>query len=153
CVLRRASQLEIAAIKKMLEGANAFGLVADFELHGLPWEKKLFAAPGPIKLLPKEEWRYFVIGFQGTNEETENVALSSCLASTELEIGFTLLRLDPQREKPTGIVWHPARLFHGLEVVRNQDNFFCRVTSADIEEIRAINLQLKLADAHIRNLV
>lgn len=65
CVLRRALDEEVERIKKTLERANS--LQGGEGFHGVPWERKLFATPrtGTIELLPKEQWRYFMISFEG----------------------------------------------------------------------------------------
>lgn len=167
CVLRRASDEEVERIKKTLERANSFELREGF--HSVPWERKLFATPrtGTIELLPKEQWRYFVISFEGpgirnllptphSESEVEDVVLASCLASLELEVGFTLFRLDPRLEHQPGGVWYSDRLFQSLKLAtfpKSQYKFFREVTRADVEEICAINSQLKLGDSQIRNLV
>jgi hypothetical protein len=146
CVLRRGSDEEIELIQETLARTNFEGIPG---FHAVPWERER-SGGGEWKKLPKQEWRYFGIGFEGSNSEVENLGLSSCLASTELEMGFTLLQIVPGARS---MVWHPDRLFQTLKVVRYPPGFFRNVTRADIEEISSINSQLKLGDARIQNLV
>ena len=150
CVLRHASDEEVELIKQKLEWANPGYGVPGY--HCVPWEKKLFTSPGPIVLLPKQEWRYFVVSFEGNNVEIENLGLASCLTSIELEIGFTLMAIDREQKIPRTTAWHPDRLFHTLNVLGRNDEFFRKVTQANAEEISSINSRLKSADAEVQNL-
>ena len=110
-VLRRAQPDEIEVIKSTIDRFNG-GLhsFAGFTL----WEGKVPLAAGRrIEILPESEWRYFVIAIEGTHETITDIQHASDLASTELEIGFTVLFTFPG--SPGSFVFHPGRFFQALE--------------------------------------
>lgn len=147
-VLRRATDSEVSLIKEKLEAYNVEGLP---HLNGWTWEKALFASPGPTEALPLSEWRYFVIAYEDTNQALENLQCASCLASFEIEVGFTII--DPSPTTAAGIVWHPDRLFHTVAAMRFNDGLFCSVTSDDVQEIVSINSQLQGSALQTKKLV
>jgi Apea-like HEPN len=116
------------------------------------WEKKLGAAPGPTEKLPPADWRYFVIKYEGTNAEVEDLQAASCLAPVELEIAFTLIWVNSE-SNPPGMAWHPARLFHTLETARFSDAFFSKVTSADIEQLRSTYTLFRNSGGQTRQMI
>ena len=147
-VLRRATDTEITTIKEQLQQYNVEGLPG---LYGWTWEKKLFLPPGPAEALPQAEWRYFVLAFENANQELENLQLASCLASFEMDIGFTIINTSPTTAE--GIGWHPDRLFHTVAALRFNDSLFCSVTSDDVQEIVSINTQLQSCAPQTKALV
>jgi len=145
-MLRRGTDEEVERIREMLARINVDG-VPGFGFEGAPWERKLHEG-ADWKLLPKQDWRYFVISFEGSNKTIEDLGLSWCLASTELEVGFTLFWTAPGSN---AMVCHPDRLFQ-MRSLAKYGGFFRNVTRADIEETKAIMSQLELGDAQIQNL-
>jgi hypothetical protein len=148
-VLRRATNEEIAVIKENLQAFNVESLPG---ISGLTWQKRLFPPAGPIETLPQGEWRYFVIAFEGTNQELISLELASCIASFEIEVGFTIMTTEPPAI-PAGIGWHPDHLFHTVAALRYNDALFRSVTSDDIQEIMPINTQLQSCAPKTKDLV
>jgi hypothetical protein len=147
-VLRRATNQEIAVIKGNLQAFNVESLPA---ISGLTWQKRLSLPAGPIEILPDAEWRYFVIAFEGTNQALIDLELASCVASFEMEVGFTFM--TDHLANPAGVGWHPDRLFHTVAALRSNDALFCSVTSDDIQEIVSINTQLQSCASKTKALV
>lgn len=126
-VLRRASPTEIRIIKRTLAIRNggpfdALGSWkgAVFSLDYSPWEGD-WTKDGDqtrFELLDETEWRYFVVGFSGTNATLANLELAFCLSRAELRVGFYAEQLPndlPGNYSRWG--YHPGRLFQYLRGV------------------------------------
>src|SRR5207247_1916473 len=87
-ILRRATEVEINAIQRFCHSEN---------IHSL-WEYPL---PNGGDLLPKKDWRYFVIDFPGNDDVLRDLRVAFDLSSKELEIGFWFMG--------TGALFHPER--------------------------------------------
>lgn len=57
-------------------------------------------------LLP-DDWRYWIISFEGTNEEVEDLGYSLSVMDQDVDFAFTVLEQDSQA---SGIIWHPQAL-------------------------------------------
>jgi hypothetical protein len=101
-ILRRPTADEVAVIKETL-GIEKGGL---FGLRYSPWEHDQLE-DGTLPPLPEAEWRYFVIGFQGTNETILDLEYAFCLSDAELRIGFVAGGWPPGP-----VVGYPARIYH-----------------------------------------
>ncbi len=140
--LRRARRDEVGLIKNTLKSYAP----APHNLFPYLWEGKLPPRPGsPIEPLPETEWRYFVIGFRGSNNTINELVGAFDLTGLELEVGFIFL-------VGYGIISMPARLFHVLENVGQDNSFFVDVSMSDIEEIRAVLAQLQKQDNRLVDL-
>jgi hypothetical protein len=104
--LRRASAEEVSAIRGILQQMTGPVPVP----ASLPWEYRR-AAGGQAELMPEADWRYFVIGFQGTNQTLLALEQAFSVAPLDLKIGFTVLRDIGAR----GLMWHAGRLFQLLD--------------------------------------
>ncbi len=58
--------------------------------------------------LPKERWKYWIVSFEGTNAELEQVQSAAHLLKNDLELGFHILGNVPGG---SGFVWHGAKVF------------------------------------------
>jgi hypothetical protein len=127
--LRRASTEEITAIKETLQNVMRRPSMMPWELKSLPG--------GSVEPLKEEEWHYYVISFQGTNEKLVEIEEACSLAPLELKIGFTLLNYAAQQ----GLIFHPGRL---LQLLDNAmwNLAFSDVALSDVEAIRIIHAQL-----------
>jgi hypothetical protein len=137
-VLRHATPDEIFIIKELLShhgGSTLAGLSSPFEfLLGPQWK---------MTPLPRDEWRYFVIGFQGPPNSVLRIENAFCLAGMEFRILFTVLR--HHASKPTEFTewFYSARLPQMLEESQKWDRPFCEVSAADIERIATLLRQLQ----------
>lgn len=136
--LRRASVSEVASIK---DKVGALTGINPFVQHGLLWERQLPLDAGGAQL-PESSWRYFVIGFKGSNGSLAELSHAFELAHLEFEVGVTFLSM----EMGPGYMWNPGRLFHVLEDAAHRPLFFVDVAAADVEEIAAIHSQLQKHD-------
>ena len=90
------------------------------------------------EVLPQQDWRYWVIAFEGYNTEIPELGFASALLKNDLELGFTVLSLDIIRDAPSGsqgYLWHLPSLFSYF-----LDDMFGKkpvvnINSADIGEI------------------
>ena len=87
--------------------------------------------------LKRQDWRYWVISFEGTNSELSDIASAASLLRNDLELGFAFLKIVP----PTlSFTWHTPSLMSFFE-----DKMFpnppTKMTSGEIKEIPA-NYQL-----------
>jgi hypothetical protein len=131
-VLRRATSAEIGEIKETISRlvASPFG---PFET--LLWQQEWpLPEDRPAKILTENEWRYFVIAFEGPNRLIGDIQTAMDLSKAELEIGFSLVShfgLMGGR----GVIFHAGRLFQKHQFAQCNEDFFIPVTNADISEI------------------
>jgi hypothetical protein len=140
--LRRAVPNEVESIKKIIDQ-----LPSDNPLvrHHSLWESRL-PHEGALETLPADQWRYFVITFDGTIESAQKVAdIQSAfnLGPVELEVGFTA------HLRSMGIEWavQPSYFFHILRAARQ--GFFQDVRSDDIEAVKSIYLKIQQHDSSL----
>ncbi len=141
--------MEIGTIRDMLR-RSAGGL---FGLHHFPWELRI-EADGTLTFLPEEEWRYFVIGFQGSNQTVLDIEYALCFAELELRIGFVAGAFPPLMA-----AGHPSRIYHPgpvvFQMMREAEwNFtsFLEVKSTDVENITLLCKQLENHDSRVVNM-
>jgi len=99
---------------------------------------------GSVEPLREEEWRYYVISFQGTNETLLEIDEACSLALLELKIGFTVLNYAGNQ----GLIFHSGRLFQLLDNAM-WNLAFSEVSLSEIEAIRAIHSQLRQHDSRL----
>ena len=101
------------------------------------WECR-WPPKGALQLLPEAEWRYFVIGFTGTNYTIDELKSAFDIAPLELEILFTLAFMDSRDlPKPT-IIWKGSRIFQTLNNAHLDASFFHEVRLSDLTTIKNI---------------
>jgi len=131
--LRRARAEEIVLIKETVQNLMPRPLM-------LPWEMKL-REDGSADALGEDEWRYYVITFQGSNQTLQEIEEACSLSVLELKTGFTVINHGGNR----GLMYNPGRLFQLLDKgLRNLT--FSEVSSSEVESIRAIQGQLREHD-------
>jgi Apea-like HEPN len=104
-ILRRATPEEIDRIKTILPGVAPRSRC----YPGFHWEcgLTLRESTRTYQALPQEEWRYYVIAFEG-RDRMSDLGDVLILAEPELSLGFRVM-------KPFGPTIYPAHLFHTLE--------------------------------------
>jgi len=137
-VLRRATKDEIAHIKKTVEEllGSGFQALSRYRL----WESVL-VQNGQRQALSEEQWRYYVLAYQGNNMILGDIEAAATLAQAELELGFTI----SYEMGGTGLLFHPSRLFHVLENAKYDHTFFVNVSKSSIQEITNIFAQFQQA--------
>jgi hypothetical protein len=103
------------------------------------WECRWPHPGGMLERLPEEQWRYFVISFEGWNDTISSLQGAMDVAPLELDIAFTILRygVTPPGHAHT---WNPGRLFHTLEdAQRNLATFFRSVGEAELRTIATLH--------------
>jgi hypothetical protein len=121
-ILRRATEVEIDRIRRFCHSEN---------IHSL-WEYPL---PNGGNLLPKNDWRYFVIDFPGNDDVLRDLRVAFDLSSKELEIGFWFM------DTGTGAVFHPERFRYvagGGNGLLPPIEFFVDISLPDLEQSKAI---------------
>jgi hypothetical protein len=147
--LRRANAAEVAAIQNVLTSHKT----------GTSWsawqggrtvrnkDKSISRVP-----LPADQWRYFVIEFQGSNATIAGIERAICIAPLELKIGFTLLHeVFPGTAAPA-LVYHVGRLFSQLQSLEHNTLPFFDVTPAVAKTICLLYEQLNSCDQKLVNL-
>jgi hypothetical protein len=106
--------------------------------------------------LPKKEWRYFVIEFNGGNEELALLEKALCIAPCGLELGFTLSRVTLGKKVFPACLYSPPRLFQSLSALsyahspeRGAGQI---ITVADAEQVGEIFAALKAHDNGVLDL-
>jgi hypothetical protein len=135
--LRRAKAHEISTIEKTIQDR-----VPNREIMPFLWNQRI-TPEGRVEPLPEDEWRYFVIAFQGTNQTLEELAAVFSLAPLELKIAFTVLQMRVADHASRGLISHASRLFHQLEDARWGRTKFVEVNASDVDEITAIHTRLR----------
>jgi hypothetical protein len=146
--LRRANDVEIKAIKDVLPDFAAQTTWGAWQ-NGEPileGDKTTYAH------IPEEEWRYFVISFDGSNSISSQIERSLCLAPFELKIGFTVLREVFRGSGAPALLYHPARLFAQVKRLASDELPFIEMTPAAIETIKSLSDQIQKCDYPSLNL-
>src|SRR5271170_1489478 len=145
--LRRATRPEVAAIKEVL---TDFAAVTSWQA----WQSR------PVKestktsfpQIPEDQWRYFVIAFEGSNYTTAEIERTLCIAPFELKIAFTLLREAVRGKCCPGLMYHPARLFTQTHRAANGQLPFLEVNTAAVQTMVLLYNQLRAFDHELMNL-
>jgi hypothetical protein len=144
--LRRATTPEIAAIKDVL---GRYRATEDWT----PWQAgRVIANPNGSTSrarLPKKQWRYFVIGFEGSNKTVLEVERALCLLPQELKIGFTLLREVLVGTTAPTLIYHAGRLFSELQALQNRELAFFPVSTKIAKHIDKLHGQVKNNDPSV----
>ncbi len=146
---RRATKSEVVAIKDVLTYVTA-------DMRWSAWEggeRVATESGGKTRpTLPEDQWRFFVIAFDGSNSTITEIERTLCIAPYELKIGFTLLNgVFPGKVRPM-LIYHPARLFsqlHGAQVGKLP---FLDLTSSDVENMSLLVGQSRSWDENVVNL-
>lgn len=108
--LQKADSEQISKIKEALESLNANPFFRP------PYEHNILVKPGDKpgnlryddKNLPPEKWRYWIIHFQGSNSELQELAYVLSLMEQDIELGFTFISHPALRED--ALSWHAQHL-------------------------------------------
>jgi hypothetical protein len=137
--LRKASEEEVAAIKDVLTNHAA---ETDWGL----WQNGEQVVEGDAttyKSLPQEEWRYFVIAFDGSNSTVVEVERALSIAAFEIKIAFTILpQIFPGRKTPI-LIYSPPRLFSQVRRMASKTLPAIKVTAKGTNAIRQLREQLQ----------
>lgn len=138
--LRRADAVEISEIKETL-----YSQMPDLKLLN-PWELQK-QDDGQFVTLPESEWRYFVIGFRGTNTTLCDIQSVCLFARLQLKIGFTVIQWPLQTGVTRALQLHPGQLFQHLQDARYHHEIrMVKVTASDSTEIAALVTQFQQLD-------
>jgi len=134
-MLRRATHDEIETIRGTL---LRLGGPCNPLLEML-WECRWPHPGGVFEYLPEEQWRYFVISFEGADHTINSLQEAMDVAPVELEIAFTVLR-DFVMSPDHALTWNPGRLFHLLQdAQRNATTFFRTLTEPELRAIASLH--------------
>jgi hypothetical protein len=124
--LQKADQVQIDEIKSMLRMFTASSPYIS------PYEHDVLAKPGgwECKALPSENWRYWIIYFQGTNAELQELGYALSLMENDIELGFYFMSL---KKRSDAFRWHSQYLHtyfndHDRRVLSPQ-----KITSVDLQ--------------------
>lgn len=169
--LRRATEAEVAAIKDVLErqaGTESCGIWEKSRLkeetppdwsdiphfHSLSKEEWETAEHWGYDFLPKEEWKYFVVAFSGSNSTLAALEKVFAIAPVELKLGFTLVQSPFQGEETNSpvLILNPGRLFSQVKRSSDQDLPFVEITEEIASDILNLHQKLQTCD-HLSNVV
>jgi hypothetical protein len=96
--------------------------------------------------LEPEDWRYWVITFEGTNSEIQDLESASSLLNNDLEFGFTVLGDGPEfppemQGQYNGLMWPRSILTYFMDIPSYEA--VTGISSKDIEEIGTIYTRIK----------
>ena len=123
-VLRRAGSEEVGFIKAVVDQFYKGPL---WSLPN-PWESRRVAG-GAVEQLPEEEWKYFVVAFQGGNQNMINLEYAFILCPWEIKVGFTVIQRS---------AYHAGRLFEMLDSNAYTNPEMMEITQSQIEEVASI---------------
>jgi hypothetical protein len=123
-VLRRAGDKEITFIKTVVDQFYTGPLRSIPN----PWESRQHAN-GIIEQLPREEWKYFVIAFQGSNQNMIDLEYAFVLCPWEIKVGFTVIQRS---------AYHAGRLFEMLDSNAYAIPEMIEVTQSQIQGVASI---------------
>jgi hypothetical protein len=128
-VLRRACSEEIRFIKAIVDQFYMG------PLQGIPnpWEFRRVAG-GAVEQLPEGDWKYFVIAFQGGNQDMIDLEYAFILCPWEFKVGFTVIQRYAH---------HAGRLFEMLNSNAYANPEMMEITQSQIEEIASIYRRIK----------
>jgi hypothetical protein len=136
--LRRATDEETTAIKDVL--TNQAG-DPDFRI----WQNAEPIKEGSkttYSVIPKEQWRYFVIAFEEITPAIKDLERTFCIAPLELKIGFTLAYETWANQKVPILIYHPGRFSTQVRAAANTLPFF-ELTPILVNNIKALYEQYR----------
>ena len=128
--LRRANATEAAEIRAILQRQPS-------PVITVPWEHSR-PVGGPSQPLPEAEWRYFVVGFRGSNDTVAEIEEVFGLTTFELKIAFTVVTQMIGGRPCSGVLSHPSRLFQLLEAAVWGRLPFLDITESEVAQIAEI---------------
>jgi hypothetical protein len=128
-VLRQADTEEMRCIKLILDQFYSGPLRSIPN----PWESRRVAG-GAIEWLPKEEWKYFVIAFQGGNQKMINLEYAFVLSPWEIKIGFTVIQRS---------AYHAGRIFETLNSNAYTVPEMMAITQNQMQEVASIYTRIQ----------
>ena len=147
--LRRASAAEVVAIRDVLTGYKTVTSWSAWQGGKTVRNKNKSTSRVP---LPPDEWRYFVIEFEGSNATIAGIERVFCIAPLELKIGFTLLHeVFPGKAAPM-LLYNAGRLFSQLQSLEHDKLPFFDVTATIAKNIGLLYEQLRSCDQKLVNL-
>jgi hypothetical protein len=141
--LRRATAVEVGEIK---ETVKYLWWGMDSRINEV-WECRSPSAMYPQAPLPEEDWRYFVVAFQGSAGTYKTLSIAFDLAPAELEIAFVISHLRKaqhaeataiDRQRNTGMMVDHGRLVQLLSRAPHDSEFFVEIDAAQASEVANI---------------
>ena len=132
CYFQQANYIQIEQIKNYLKKSGYFSEYFQFDLSPyefvyIPDENTPEKQSLKFKPLEPQEWKYYIITFQGNNSKISDLNEIANLAEIELEFG--LLFMYHQEVKASGILDNPTRSF----------NYFLEMSHHDLGKPKSIN--------------
>ena len=148
--LRRATTAEVVAIKGVLTFYTSKPGWSAWQGGKTVRNKDKSTSRAP---LPADQWRYFVIEFQGSNETIAGIERALCIAPLELKVGFTLLReVFPGELVAPMLIYNAGRLFSQLQSIEQDKLQFFDVSAAVAKNIGLLHQQINNCDQKLVNL-
>jgi hypothetical protein len=146
--LTRANAAEIGAIKDVLTACTGITSWSAWQGGETIRNKDNSTSRVP---LPQDQWRYFVIAFQGTNEIITEIERVLSITPLELKIGFTLLhQVFPGKTTPM-LIYNAGRLFSQAHRTQAENLPFFDVTSDVAENIVSLHHKVQSCDQKLLN--
>jgi hypothetical protein len=137
--LRRAANAEVVAIKDVLTNFAAIRSFEAWRTGKTVTEDRETSLPQD----PEDQWRYFIIAFEGSNSTTAEIERTLCIAPFELKMGFTLLKEAIPSTGAPMLIYHPARLFTQVHRATHGGLPFVEVTSAAVKSLSLLHDQVR----------
>ena len=101
--IRKANPVQIERIQTVLSN---LGFLPRPPKHLYEFEAIRESKPGSFsfKPLPRKNWRYYVIGFKGSNQELIKIQLAANISNVDLELAFIFIN--------GGMLYNPIMVFH-----------------------------------------
>jgi hypothetical protein len=120
-----------------------------------PWQNskvRKAANEWSLPLLPEDQWKYFVVGFEGSNPPISALEQILSIAPVEFKLGFILLRslFEGRKTKTPTLIFDPGQLFSQVKRTRSEDLPFVEITAAIASDILTMHQALQ---THGRQLV
>lgn len=141
-VFRKASKSEAEQIHSLIQNYQKVGH------HSLPCPyRHMEDEKGAMKRLPADEWMYWIVAFNGTNEKMHELECATSLIPTELEFATTIFFMDENDPESFG---HVIPQTHHIERWKNlkwRSDSPQRITKCELESISDVfNKITKLED-------
>lgn len=153
---QKANTKQISRIKELLSSFYPHPFLRfpyEYSVRKIPKEE-----PGSFQYehdeLPPEDWRYWIISFEGYNSEIQDLGLAAALLKNELELGFTVLGEIPglSTGERGGCVWHMASLMSYFLDNQHGMKSAIKVYQEDIQKIGTNHTLIKEISAEHKHI-
>lgn len=114
-IFRKARAEEVEKIKEIIVQIGPLFIPEKSLPYEVKWEKSVNGNSYLASILPEKDWRYYVIVFQGTNSEIQELGYASSLIKNHLDFGLIFINFTP----PIGLGTYVS------PDVQNTFNYYC----------------------------